>query len=54
MAYEEFEIIKLVLFFTFLNSIFFVFNKNLSKVIGIYDVPDTKRKFHKGKPALLG
>lgn len=54
MAYEEFEIIKIVLFFIFLNFIFLIFNKNLSKVINIYDVPDTKRKFHIGKPALVG
>ena len=54
MAYEEFEIIKIVLFFIFLNLIFLIFNKNLSKVIDIYDVPDIKRKFHTGKPALVG
>lgn len=54
MVFEEYETGKLLLVFVILNSFFILFNKNLSKIFNVYDLPDKKRKFHRGKPALIG
>lgn len=54
MENEFQELLNFCIIFIFLNLFLIVFNQKLSKYLNIYDKPDTIRKFHHGKPSIIG
>jgi len=46
--------ISLFSFLLIINFSFFIFFENISRAIGLYDSPDSVRKFHNGKVANIG
>ena len=46
--------LKVIFFFAAINLIFLFFFKKISSFIDIFDYPDSVRKFHKKKVALIG
>ena len=47
---NESIITKFFSFFIFINFLFLIFNKKISKLVNINDQPDSKRKLHRGNP----
>ena len=54
MENEFQQLLNFLVFFIFINFLFLIFNKKISKLVNINDQPDSKRKLHRGNPSLIG
>ncbi len=54
MENEIQQLLNFSILFIGINSVLLIFNHKLVKIVNIYDKPDKKRKFHHGKPSIIG